>query len=228
MLISCRARRALAARQPAIPPERQRRNGVHSMSSGNMNSVERRDAVAATWESWLPTGACYDQPEWDHAALAIDIEHTSNAASGGAPSYSRVHSHVDQTKQQPAAVKMNRDRLRSAGHHSAQHVMRERPPIVERLPAVLAFESDMRTFSESIDILHDVFTQEGDRRCLKREYARILMQGLSTSSLTMKSSGVLGPVPTERVENRLEQPIAMPRHAGLGPMDACDHSAPEV
>ena len=207
MLISCRARRALAARQPAIPPERQRRNGVHSMSSGNMNSVERRDAVAATWESWLPTGACYDQPEWDHAALTIDIEHTSNAASGGAPSFSRVHSHGDQTKQQPAAVKLNRDRLRSAGHHSAQHVMRERPPVVERPPlverppAILAFQSDMRTFSECIDVMRDVFAQETDRRCMKREYARILMQGLSTSSLTMRSSGVVGHVPTEQASD---------------------------
>ena len=169
-----------------------------------MDSVERRDAVAATWESWLPTGACYDQPEWDHAALTIDIEHTSNAASGGAPSFSRVHSHGDQTKQQPAAVKLNRDRLRSAGHHSAQHVMRERPPIVERPPAVLAFESDMRTFSESIDLLQDVFDQEGDRRCLKRGYARMLMQDLSTSSLTRTSSGVQGHVHTQRAS---EAPI---------------------
>ena len=72
---------------------------------------------------------------------------------------------------------------------------------MERLPAVLAFESDMRTFSESIDILHDVFTQEGDRRCMKREYARILMQGLSTSSLTMRSSGVVGHVPTEQASD---------------------------
>ena len=168
-----------------------------------MDSVERRDAVAATWESWLPTGACYNQPEWDHAALTIDIEHTSNAASGGAPSFSRVHSHGDQTKQQPAAVKLNRDRLRSAGHHSAQHVMRERPPVVERPPAILAFESDMRTFSESLDVLHDVFAQETDRRCMKREYARILMQGLSTSSLTMRSSGVVGRVSTEQASDVL-------------------------
>ena len=121
--------------------------------------------------------------------MAFEL-YTSNAASGSAPSYSRVHSHVDQTEQQTAAVKMNRDRLRSAGHHSAQYVMQERPQISERLPIFIAFESDMRTFSDSIDILRDVFDQEGDRRCLKREYARMLMQGLSTSSLTLRSSGV--------------------------------------
>ena len=129
--------------------------------------------------------------------MAFEL-YTSNAASGSTPSYSRVHSHVDQTKQQPAAVKLNRDRLRSAGHHSAQYVMQERPQISERLPIFIAFESDMRTFSDSIDILRDVFDQEGDRRCLKREYARMLMQGLSTSSLTLRSSGVYGPVPTQR------------------------------
>ena len=81
---------------------------------------------------------------------------------------------------------MNRDRLRSAGHHSAQHVVRERPPTVERLPAILAFQSDMRTFSECIDILHDVFAQEGDRRCLKREYARMRMAVLSAACDAMK------------------------------------------
>ena len=97
-----------------------------------MDSVERRDAVAATWESWSPTGACHNQPEWDHAALTIDIEHTSNAASGGAPSFSRVHSHGDQTKQQPAAVKLNRDRLRSAGHRSAQHVIAQQATTGQR------------------------------------------------------------------------------------------------
>ena len=77
----------------------------------------------------------------------------------------------------------------------------ERPPVVQRPPANLAFESDMRTFSESLNVLHDVFAQETDRRCMKREYARILMQGLSTSSLTMRSSGVVGHVPTEQASD---------------------------
>ena len=168
--------------------------------------VERRDAVAAAWESWSPTGACLNQPNRDHVAPTIVFERTSNAASGSAPLYSRVHSHVDQTEQQAAAVKKTRDRLRSAGHHSAQHVMRERPPSSERMPLFIAFESDMRTFSASIDMLQDVFGQEGDRRCLKREYARMLMEALSTASLTARSSGVQG---------RAVDPDA-PTH-GLGP-----------
>ena len=136
--------------------------------------------------------------------MVFELHHTSNAASGSAPSYSRVHRHVAQTKQQPAGVKMTRDMLRSAGHHSAQQVLQERPQTLVRQPIFVAFESDMRTFSESIDLLQDVFDQEGDRRCLKREYARMLMQDLSTSSLTRTSSGVQGHVHTQRAS---EAPI---------------------
>ena len=99
---------------------------------------------------------------------------------------------------------MTRDMLRSAGHHSAQQVLQERPQTLVRQPIFVAFESDMRTFSESIDLLQDVFDQEGDRRCLKREYARMLMQDLSTSSLTRTSSGVQGHVHTQRAS---EAPI---------------------
>ena len=77
----------------------------------------------------------------------------------------------------------------------------QRPPLVERPPAILAFQSDMRTFSECIDVMRDVFAQETDRRYMKREYGRILMQGLSTSSLTMSSSGVVGHVPTEQASD---------------------------
>ena len=48
---------------------------------------------------------------------------------------------------------------------------------------LLSFEAKMREFSALIDGLADVFPDAGDRRCLKREFARLLMEQLADATV---------------------------------------------
>ena len=164
-----------------------------------MDGVERRrDAVAASWESGWPTGTHHQQLNRDHMPDFDSTFTAAIAANGSVHPCSRVDSDADQIKQAKRIEKKSNDRLRAGAHQTVEYLI---PREQERALRYIAFEAEVREFSNCVESMQDVFDQEGDRQCLKREYARILMQGLSASSLTMRSSGVVGRVPTEQASD---------------------------
>ena len=142
----------------------------------NMHEVERRDAVAASWESGWPTGTHHQQLNRDHMPEFDSTFTAANAANGSVHLCSRVGSDADQTKQAKRIEKKSTGRLRAGAHQVVEHLI---PPEQELALCYIQFEAEVRNFSKCIERVQDVFDQDGDRRCLKREFARMRMASLS-------------------------------------------------
>ena len=146
----------------------------------NMDGVERRrDAVATSWESVWPTGTHHHQLNHDHVHRMLVPDSTftaANAANGSVHPCSRVDSDADQTKPAKRIEKTSNDRLRAGAHQTVEYLI---PREQELAICYIQFIGEVRDFSKCVDSIHDVFDQEGDRRCLKREFARMRMTALS-------------------------------------------------
>ena len=141
-----------------------------------MDGVERRrDAVAASWESGWPTGT-HQQLNRDHMPDFDSTFTAANAANGSVHPCSRVDSYADQIKEAKRIEKKSHDRLRAGAHKIVEHLI---PREQELAICYLQFIGEVRDFSKCVDNIQDVFDQEGDRRCLKREFARMRMTSLS-------------------------------------------------
>ena len=142
-----------------------------------MDGVERRrDAVAASWESGWPTGTHQQQLNRDHMPDFDSTFTAANAANGSVHPCSRVDSDADQIKQAKRIEKKSNDRLRAGAHKIVEHLI---PREQEMALCFIQFIGEVREFSKCVDSIHDVFDQDGDRRCLKREFARMRMTSLS-------------------------------------------------
>ena len=142
-----------------------------------MDGVERRrDAVAASWESGWPTGTHQQQLNRDHMPDFDSTFTAANAANGSVHPCSRVDSDADQIKQAKRIEKKSHDRLRAGAHKIVEHLI---PREHEMALCFIQFIGEVREFSKCVDSIHDVFDQDGDRRCLKREFARMRMTSLS-------------------------------------------------
>ena len=142
-----------------------------------MDGVERRrDAVAASWESGWPTGTPPLQLNRDHMPDFDSTFTAANAANGSVHPCSRVDSDADQIKQAKRIEKKSNDRLRAGAHQTVEHLI---PREQEIARCYIQFIGEVRDFSKCVDSIHDVFDQDGDRRCLKREFARMRMTSLS-------------------------------------------------
>ena len=142
-----------------------------------MDGVEqRRDAVAASWESGWPTGTHQQQLNRDHMPDFDSTFTAANAANGSVHPCSRVDSDADQIKQAKRIEKKSNDRLRAGAHQTVEHLI---PREQEIARCYIQFIGEVRDFSKCVDSIHDVFDQDGDRRCLKREFARMRMTSLS-------------------------------------------------
>ena len=142
-----------------------------------MDGVERRrDAVAASWESGWPTGTHHQQLNRDHMPEFDSTFTAANAANGSVHPCSRVDSDADQIKQAKRIEKKSNDRLRAGAHQTVEHLI---PREQEMALCYIQFIGEVRDFSKCVDSIHDVFDQDGDRRCLKREFARMRMTSLS-------------------------------------------------
>ena len=145
----------------------------------NMHEVERRDTVAASWESVWPTSTHHQQLNHDHLHRMPELDSTftaANAANGSVHPCSRVDSDADQIKQAKRIEKKSTGRLRAGAHQTVEHLI---PPEQELALCYIQFIGEVRDFSKCVDSIHDVFDQDGDRRCLKREFARMRMTSLS-------------------------------------------------
>ena len=141
-----------------------------------MDGVERRrDAVAASWESGWPTGT-HQQLNRDHMPEFDSTFTAANAANGSVHPCSRVDSDADQINQAKRIEKKSTGRLRAGAHQVVAHLI---PPEQELALCYIQFIGEVRDFSKCVDSIHDVFDQDGDRRCLKREFARMRMTSLS-------------------------------------------------
>ena len=100
----------------------------------------------------------------------------ANAANGSVHPCSRVDSDADQIKQAKRIEKKSNDRLRAGAHQTVEHLI---PREQEIARCYIQFIGEVRDFSKCVDSIHDVFDQDGDRRCLKREFARMRMTSLS-------------------------------------------------
>ena len=144
-----------------------------------MDGVERRrDAVAASWESGWPTGTHHQQLNRDHMPDFDSTFTAAIAANGSVHPCSRVDSDADQIKQAKRIEKKSNDRLRAGAHQTVEHLI---PREQEIARCYIQFIGEVRDFSKCVDSIHDVFDQDGDRRCLKREFARMRMTSLSAA-----------------------------------------------
>ena len=109
-------------------------------------------------------------PEFDSTFTA------ANAANGSVHPCSRVDSDADQINQAKRIAKKSTGRLRAGAHQVVAHLI---PPEQELALCYIQFIGEVRDFSKCVDSIHDVFDQDGDRRCLKREFARMRMTSLS-------------------------------------------------
>ena len=142
-----------------------------------MDGVEqRRDAVAASWESGWPTGTHHQQLNRDHMPDFDSTFTAAIAANGSVHPFSRVDSDADQIKQAKRIEKKSNDRLRAGAHQTVEYLI---PREQELAICYIQFIGEVRDFSKCVDSIHDVFDQDGDRRCLKREFARMRMTSLS-------------------------------------------------